>query len=91
MPLKQISAAIDEDYLEILRDPTINTTLSNIPLILNHVITNYGKIEPDLVTEKEQNVRKMDFTISDPFTKLWEQIEDIKQLSTSANSPYSQA
>ena len=32
----------------------------------------------------------MNFTISDPFTKLWKDVEDIEQFSTAAASPYSQ-
>ena len=42
------------------------------------------------MTDKEANVRKMEFTVSDPLTKLWKEIEDIEQLSTAASSPYSQ-
>jgi len=37
------------------------------------------------------NIQKLNFTISDPFTKLWKEVEDIKKLSTAAASPYSQA
>ena len=32
----------------------------------------------------------MQFTVSDPLTKLWKEIEGIQQLSTAASSPYSQ-
>ena len=49
---KQITEAVDELYLEELRDPTTNTILSSVPFILDHLITNYGEIEPDNVTEK---------------------------------------
>ena len=87
---KQISESVEELYLEELRDPTTNTILATVPFILNHLITNYGEIEPDTLSEKEQLVRKMQFTVSDPFTKLWKQIEDIGQLSTAENSPYTQ-
>ena len=55
---KQISEAVDELYLEELRHPTTNTILLSILLILDHLITNYGEIEPDHVTEKETNVQK---------------------------------
>ena len=68
---RQISEAVDELYLEELRDPTTNTILSNVPTILSHLITNYGDTDPDTVTEKELTVRKMPFTVADPLTKLW--------------------
>ena len=84
---KQLMEAIDELYLEELRNLTTNSIVSTIPFILTHLTTNYGEIEPDTVTEKELNVRKMNFTISDLFTKLWKEVEDIEQLSTAA-SPY---
>ena len=84
---KQLTEAIDELYLEELRDCTTNLILSLIPFILSRIITNHGEIEPDTVTDKELNVRKLNFTISDPFTKLWKEVEDIEQLSTAAASP----
>ena len=67
---KQITGTIDDLYLEELRDSTTNTILFTIPFILNHLFTNYGEIEPDNVTEKEQKVQNMQFTISDPLIKL---------------------
>ena len=49
---KQLTEAVDNLYLEELRYFTTNTILSTIPFILTHLITNYGEIEPDIVTEK---------------------------------------
>ena len=49
---KQITEAVNELYLEELRDATTNTILSNVTFILDHLITNYGEIEPDAVAEK---------------------------------------
>ena len=87
---KQITESIEDLYLEELRDTTTNTILATVPFILSHLFTNYGEIEPDSVTDKESNVRKMQFTVADPLTKLWKEIEDIEQLNTAASSPYSQ-
>ena len=87
---KQITESVDELYLEELRDTTTNTILSSIPFILNHLITNYGEIEPDTVTDKEMSVRKMDFTVADPLTKLWKEVEDIEALSIAASAKYSE-
>ena len=84
---KQITETVDELYLEELRDPTTNTILSSIPFILAHLITNYGEIEPENVTEKELNVRKMDFTVADPLTKLYKEVEDLEALSKASASP----
>ena len=87
---KQLTEAIDGLYLEELRDSMTYAILSPISFILAHLITNYGEIEPDTVTEIETNVQKLNFTISDPFTKLWKEVKDIKQLSTSGTSSYYQ-
>ena len=67
---KRITGSVEDLYLEELRDPTTNTILSSIPFILNHLFTNHDKVEPDSVTEKESNVRKKQFTVADPLTKL---------------------
>ena len=77
-------------YLEELRDPITNTVLANVPFILSNLVTKYGEIDPDTVAKKELNVRKMAFTVADPLTKLWKEIEDIEQISIVSNSPYSQ-
>ena len=87
---KQLSEAIDDLYLEELRDPTTNTILLGIPEILEHLFNNYGDIDADAITEKETEIRNMTFTISDPLSKLYKQIEDLDQLSTAAGAPYSQ-
>ena len=87
---KQITESVDELYLEELRDPTTNTILSTIHFILTHLITNYGDIEPESVTQKEVTVRKMDFTVADPLTKLWKEVEDLEALSIASASPYTQ-
>ena len=31
----------------------------------------------------------MPFTVADPLTKLWKEVEDVEQLSIASNSPYS--
>ena len=85
---KQISETVDELYLEELRDPTTNTILHDIPTILRHLLTNYGEIDPDGPTDKESQIRKMAFTIADPLTKLYKEVEDLEQLSIAANSRY---
>ena len=60
----------------------------NIPAILDHLITNYGKVPPDLITDKGQEIRSMDFKILDPLTKLYREVEDLEQLSQAANQTY---
>ena len=86
---KQITKTVDKLYLEELRDPTTNTILSSIPFILAHLIKNYGEIEPETITEKELRVRKMDFTVANPLTKLWKEVKDLEALSIASASPYS--
>lgn len=75
---KQISETIDDLYLEELRDPVTNTILQSIPVILTHLLTNHGEIESDTLTEKEIQLRKMDFTTADPLTKVYKTVEDIE-------------
>jgi hypothetical protein len=88
---KQISETVEDLYLEELRDDVTNTILQPIHVILTHLLTNFGEIESDALTEKELQLRKMEFSTSDPLTKVYKAVEDLEQLSIAANSRYSAA
>ena len=85
---KKITDAIHEDYIGDLRDPTTKTILHDIPFILDHLFTRYGEVSTDELDDATDAAKKMQFSVTDPLTKLYTTIEDLDQLAQAANSPF---
>ena len=60
---KQITEAVENDYLEELRDRTTNTILHDIPFILEYLFNNYGDINYSVLSIEKDTINNMHFTI----------------------------
>ena len=87
---RQITSAIDKDYIDELKDQTTNTFQLDILTHFNFLFTNYGDIQPEVPKAEEQSILDKKFHISDPLTKLYRRVEDLNQLAIAAQSPYTQ-
>jgi len=56
---KQITQAIEPNYLNTLRNWTTNAINTGIQNILAHLMRCYGTVEADILSDKEQQVREM--------------------------------
>ena len=86
---KQITDTIDDVYLVDLRDATTNTIVHSIPQIFAHLFNAYGDVTSETLKEKEQGVRNMTYSMTDPLSKIYQEIEDLQKLGE-ASIPYTQ-
>ena len=54
----------------------------NIPTILQHLFTNYGYVDSDTISDKENEVESMEFSVAKPLTCLYKEIKNLQQLAT---------
>ena len=87
---QQLSEAIDNIYLDALRDA--NTNALNVPIrdVLQYLYDTYGDIAPEILTEKRQIVEQMVFDPSLPIDVLFNAIEVFTDIAESARAPLTQ-
>ena len=84
----QLLQAVDEKYFKTLENQ--HTGLSNVSLrqMLNHLLTNYGQVEP-VELEEKLNQWKQAWDPTTGIEQLYKQIEDGVALARLANQPHS--
>ena len=85
---KQIVKAIPEFYIKRFIDRTTNTLTADIPVVLAHLFRTYGKISPDHLLNLDTELRKKVFDITQPLVLLYNEVEDLQELATAAQNPY---
>jgi hypothetical protein len=86
--IKQIVAAIEPRYLKTLRNTDTHSITQDVPTVLTYLFNRYGKVTPDKLNEKEQEVRAFVYNLQDPLVLLFDQVEDLKKLADAAQMPY---
>jgi len=61
---------------------------SNMIFTLNHLFSTYGNDSTDDLDDATDAVKKMQFSVTDPLTKLYTAIEDLEQLGQATESPF---
>ena len=89
--INQIVAAVDQEYLQELRDDVTNTITKTIPEIIAHLITCYGDVDPMSLMEQEDKVRNLIWNINDPPVNMFNKIEYLVKLAKAAQMPKTQA
>jgi hypothetical protein len=84
-----IVEAIGPIYLRALLNRATGQYSTDIRAVLTHLFATHGKITPQQVTAKQQEVYKMHYDISQPVDTVFNAIEDLSDLSEHANSPMS--
>lgn len=62
----------------------------NISDIFDYLFTTFGKVTTAQVKEAEQKILEAPLDLRIPLETLWSRIDDLKDLSDQANSPYTQ-
>ena len=88
--LRHIATAIEDRYIESLKNEHTGLIDSDIPTVLQHLQTRYGTVQASEVKEEEDNVLKLDFNPSDSLVILFNPIEKLQKLATKAKMPYTE-
>ena len=79
---------IEPIYLKPLRNSVSNTITADIPTILAYLFDNYGVIEDEEQTDREQSVQAMLYDLCDPVVTVFTALEDLQELATAAGNEY---
>jgi hypothetical protein len=74
--IKQIVQAVDSPYLSALRDRNSNSLTGTIYQILDHLRNVYGRVSPQMVEDKDQELRTMAYNTQDPIDIVFNAVED---------------
>ena len=86
--LKQLGKALPDLYLKQFRNSHSNTITTNLPTILEFLFTTYGDIEQEHLDEKKEQLCAKVFDITQPMAVMFNEVEDLLELSTAAANPY---
>ena len=83
---KQITQTIEPKYLNTLRNRTTDTIYADIWKNLAHLMRCYRTVEANMTSDKEQQVREMQYNFQDPLVKIFTEVEDLQQLGLATNN-----
>ena len=86
--LGHIHTALDNTYIKHLVDYDTGLIEENIPMVLDSLFTNYGKVQSEEVKSKEVEVLNLTFNPADPMITLYRPIEQLQKLATAASIRY---
>ena len=84
----QLTVALPPLYLESYRDSSSNTITTPLVDILKDLFTIYGAISEEELDAREQALRARIFDLTQPLLHLFAAVEDLQQLATASDNPY---
>ncbi len=87
---QQIIKAVNDAYLTALRNRLTNTIDAPIPIILDYLFTNHGRVTPAMLQNEEKDVKEMHYEISHPIDIIFNKVEDLNDLSIAAHADYTE-
>ena len=79
--LRHIQDAIEDKYVESLVDDYTNLLTDDVPMIMQYLFYNYGKVWSEEVSQKESEVMSISWQPSDPIVLLTRPIENLQKLA----------
>ncbi len=83
---QQIIKAVDDAFLTALRNRLTNTIDVAIPVILDYLFTNHGRMSPAMLQTEEKAVKEMYYNITHPINVIFNKVEDLNDLSIAARA-----
>ena len=87
--LRLMSQAVPSMYLKPFRNRHSNAIESTIPDLLSHLLSTYGNVQEDDLLRAEATLRARVFDITEPLVVMYNEVDDLQELATSAGLPYS--
>jgi hypothetical protein len=85
--IQQIVKAIEPTYLASLRDRNSNSLRGTVNDILAHMQTTYGRISPQMMEDREQELRTMTYNPKFPIDTIFNAVEDFSDYAELAQQP----
>jgi hypothetical protein len=88
--IQQLVKAVDPPYLASIRDRNSNSLRGNVSEILEHLRDVYGRISPQMMENKEQELRTMVYHAKYPIDQVFNAVEDFVEFASLAQQPITQ-
>jgi hypothetical protein len=88
--IQQIVQAIEAPYLAAIRDRTSNSLLGTVHEIIAHLQTVYGRVSPQMLENREQELRNMTYNTKYPIDIVYNAVEDYVDFAELGQQPLTQ-
>ena len=87
---QQIVKAIDDAYLTALRNRQTNTIDVTLPVLIDYLFTNHGRVTPAMLQHEEKQVQEMFYDPIHPVDVIFNKVEDLADLAAAARTEFSE-
>jgi Sec-independent protein translocase protein TatA len=88
--VQQIVQAIEAPYLAAIRDRNSNSLMGTVHEILEHLQTVYGRVSPQMLENREQELRNMTYNTKYPIDVVFNAVEDYVDFAELGQQPLTQ-
>ena len=85
--IQQIVAAIDEKFLQAIRDNHTGMLIGTIPDISDHLFRNYGHVTRQELSELKKQVEDFSYQASEPVDVMLSEMDDLADIAEITKSP----
>jgi hypothetical protein len=89
--VQQIVQAVAAPYLSSIRDRATNSLRGTVYQILDFLQTNYGRVSPQMLEDREQELRNMNYNTQHPIDTVFNAVEDFVDLAEMGLQPLTQS
>jgi hypothetical protein len=88
--IQQVVKAVDPSYLAALRDCNSNSLRGSVSQILEYLQTVYGRVSPQMLEDREQELRTMLYNPKLPIDMVYNAVEDFVDYANLSGQPASE-
>jgi hypothetical protein len=85
--IQQIVQAVEAPYLIALRERTSNSLRGTVNAILDHLQTVYGRVSPQMLEDRDQELRNMTYNTKYPIDIVFNAVEDFVDFADLGQQP----
>ena len=83
--------AVEDEFIELMVDDDTCLIQDKIPVVLDYLFENYGKMTSNEVKQLESDVLSLSFNPADPVVTIYRPIKQLQKKKTEAATPYLEA
>ncbi len=88
--MQQIVQAVESPYLAAIRDRNSNSLQGTVHQILEHLQTVYGRVSPQMLEDREEELRTMQYNTKYPIDIVFNAVEDYVDFAELGQQPLTQ-
>jgi hypothetical protein len=80
--VQQIVKAVDSPFLAAIRDRTSNSLTGTVYDILQYLQDTHGRVSPQMIDDREQELRNMNYNTAHPIDTIFNTVEDFVEYAS---------